>query len=85
MASSSGARKETRRDRDGDDSEEDEDLPSDEDGSIEAEVDEAEVQAAERARRKREGLDKEPLSGLSSELQEALMVEDLLFVLMVSD
>lgn len=37
-----------------------------------------------KARRKREGLDHEPLTGLSAELQEALIVEDLLFVLMVS-
>lgn len=33
--------------------------------------------------RRREGLDKEQLGGLGPELQEALIVEDLLFVLMV--
>lgn len=37
----------------------------------------------DRARRREKGLDKEVLSGLGAELQEALMVEDLLFVLMV--
>lgn len=37
----------------------------------------------ERRSRKSEGLEKEPLAGLASELQEALIVEDLLFVLMV--
>ncbi|GAA5942930.1 gamma-tubulin-complex subunit SPC97 [Sporobolomyces koalae] len=36
----------------------------------------------ERARRKARGLEKEPLAGLSADLQEALIVEDLLFVLM---
>ncbi|GAA5886444.1 hypothetical protein JCM6882_001641 [Rhodosporidiobolus microsporus] len=36
----------------------------------------------ERQRRREKGLDKEPLKGLNAELQEALMVEDLLFVLM---
>jgi hypothetical protein len=38
----------------------------------------------ERARRKAKGLEKESLEGLSTELQEALVVEDLLYVLMVS-
>jgi len=34
--------------------------------------------------RRVQGLDKEALAGLSSELQEAIIVEDLLYVLMVS-
>lgn len=48
--------------------------------------DEASFEEVEEARtriRKREGLDKESLDGLSEDVQEALMVEDLLFVLMV--
>lgn len=71
--------KESRPPRDGEEDDEG-GLESDEDGSFEEEDDE-EVLAT---RRKREGLDKEPLAGLSAELQEALIVEDLLFVLMVS-
>ncbi|GAA6013257.1 hypothetical protein JCM10207_000834 [Rhodosporidiobolus poonsookiae] len=46
------------------------------------EEDEAVREKREKARRSEKGLDKEPLGGLSAELQEALMVEDLLFVLM---
>ncbi|GAA5900890.1 gamma-tubulin-complex subunit SPC97 [Sporobolomyces salmoneus] len=46
------------------------------------EEDEETKQRRERARRKAKGLEKEPLEGLSAELQEALIVEDLLFVLM---
>lgn len=34
--------------------------------------------------RRVQGLDKESLAGLTSELQEAIIVEDLLYVLMVS-
>lgn len=48
--------------------------------------DEASFEEVEEARtriRKRDGLEKESLEGLSEDLQEALMVEDLLFVLMV--
>lgn len=48
--------------------------------------DEASFEEVEKARtriRKRDGLEKESLEGLSEDLQEALMVEDLLFVLMV--
>lgn len=57
-----------------------------EDESVELQQDEEvqEDEAALRARRRREGLVKEPLKGLSADLQEALIVEDLLFVLMVS-
>ncbi|GAA6060329.1 hypothetical protein JCM10212_000426 [Sporobolomyces blumeae] len=44
--------------------------------------DEAEKRRRENARRKAGGLEKEPLRGLSAELQEALIAEDLLFVLM---
>ncbi|BGP19394.1 hypothetical protein JCM10213_000631 [Rhodosporidiobolus nylandii] len=48
----------------------------------EEEEDEATRARKEKARRREKGLDKEPLAGLSAELQEALIVEDLLFVLM---
>lgn len=50
----------------------------------EQEEDDETRQRKEKVRRKAKGLEKEPLNGLSPELQEALMVEDLLFVLMVS-
>ncbi|GAA5986639.1 hypothetical protein JCM11641_005172 [Rhodosporidiobolus odoratus] len=46
------------------------------------EADEATRRTKEKLRKREKGLDKEPLAGLSAELQEALMVEDLLFVLM---
>lgn len=49
--------------------------------SIEQEEEEYEVR--EKIVRKREGLDKQPLKGLSADLKEAYIVEDLLFVLMV--
>jgi gamma-tubulin complex component 2 len=49
----------------------------------EEEEDEQMREKRDRARRREKGLDKELLSGLGAELQEALMVEDLLFVLMV--
>ncbi|GAA5948251.1 hypothetical protein JCM3765_001335 [Sporobolomyces pararoseus] len=53
-------------------------------GSVieEQEEDEETKQRRETVRRKAKGLEKEPLEGLSTELQEALIVEDLLFVLM---
>ncbi|BGP02852.1 Spindle pole body component SPC97 [Rhodotorula toruloides] len=53
-------------------------------GSVieEDEEDEETKLRKEKARRKQLGLDKEPLDGLSAELQEALLTEDLLFVLM---
>lgn len=49
----------------------------------EQEEDEETIRRKERVRRKAKGLEKEPLEGLSTDLQEALIVEDLLFVLMV--
>jgi len=49
----------------------------------EQDEDEDTKQRREKMRRKAKGLEKEPLESLSAELQEALMVEDLLFVLMV--
>ncbi|GAA5870431.1 hypothetical protein JCM8547_004030 [Rhodosporidiobolus lusitaniae] len=65
------------------DHEEDDDDISDSGSLIEdEEVDEATRVRREKQRRREQGLDKEPLAGLSAELQEALMVEDLLFVLM---
>ncbi|BGP57721.1 hypothetical protein JCM8202_002374 [Rhodotorula sphaerocarpa] len=52
-------------------------------GSVveEEEVDEATRREREKERRRRLGLEKEPLAGLNAELQEALISEDLLFVL----
>ncbi|KAK4693235.1 hypothetical protein P7C70_g8967, partial [Phenoliferia sp. Uapishka_3] len=55
---------------------------SDEEYSDEEQLDEVEQSFREVTERKREGLDKECLEGLSPELQEALIVEDLLMVLM---
>ncbi|GAA5874140.1 hypothetical protein JCM1840_000364 [Sporobolomyces johnsonii] len=61
----------------------DEEDVSDSGSVIEEQVeDEATKARKERARRKAKGLEREPLDGMSKELQEALMVEDLLFVLM---
>lgn len=51
---------------------------------VEQAEDEETKHRRERARRKAKGLEKEPLAGLSANLQEALVVEDLLFVLMAS-
>jgi len=63
----------------------DEDELSDSGSLIEEqEEDEETKERREQLRRKAKGLEKEPLEGLSADLQEALMVEDLLFVLMVS-
>lgn len=53
------------------------------DDELEDEVLEDDVLSEGQSRRV-EGLDKESLKGLSTELQEALIVEDLLYVLMVS-
>lgn len=50
---------------------------------IEEEEDPETKERRDKGRRKAKGLEKEPLEGLSAELQEALIVEDLLFVLMV--
>ncbi|GAA5832026.1 hypothetical protein JCM11251_002792 [Rhodosporidiobolus azoricus] len=62
--------------------EEDDDI-SDSGSLIEEEEEDEQTRLRkDRARRREKGLDKEPLQGLSAELQEALMVEDLLFVLM---
>ncbi|BGP27069.1 spindle pole body component ALP4 [Rhodotorula toruloides] len=71
-----------RRNRPAIDDVEDEDVSDS--GSVieEEEEDEQTKLRKERARRKQLGLDKEPLDGLSAELQEALLTEDLLFVLM---
>ncbi|GAA6030912.1 hypothetical protein JCM8097_008932 [Rhodosporidiobolus ruineniae] len=61
---------------------EDDDI-SDSGSLIEDEEEDEQARVARERKTKREkGLDKEPLKGLSAELQEALMVEDLLFVLM---
>lgn len=63
---------------------EEDDVPDS--GSVveEEEVDEATRREREKERRRRLGLEKEPLAGLNAELQEALISEDLLFVLTVS-
>jgi len=66
------------------DARDDPDDISDSGSTIEdAEEDEATRVQKEKLRRRNLGLDKEPLEGLSAELQEALMTEDLLSVLMV--
>jgi hypothetical protein len=52
--------------------------------SSEGDVSLEELQEREQVTREREGLQKEDLRGLSNDLQEAVVVEDLLFVLMVS-
>ncbi|GAA5992231.1 hypothetical protein JCM10908_001830 [Rhodotorula pacifica] len=61
--------------------EEDDEVPDS--GSVieEEEVDEETRLKRDRLRRKELGLEKEPLEGLNAELQEALISEDLLFVL----
>ncbi|BGP42846.1 gamma tubulin complex Spc97/GCP2 subunit Alp4 [Rhodotorula kratochvilovae] len=65
------------------DARDDSDDISDSGSTIEdAEEDEETRIKKEKARRRKLGLDKESLSGLSAELQEALMTEDLLSVLM---
>lgn len=63
---------------------EEDDVPDS--GSVveEEEVDEATRREREKEHRRRLGLEKEPLAGLNAELQEALISEDLLFVLTVS-
>ena len=55
-------------------------------GSVieEEEVDEETRIKQDKLRRRQLGLEKEPLEGLSAELQEALISEDLLYVLTVS-
>lgn len=68
----------------GEDDDEDRDLTYADEDYSDQEVDEVEQSFREVEERKREGLDKEPLEGLGPDLQEALIVEDLLFVLMVS-
>lgn len=60
------------------------DQSRDEDGELTyAEEDSEEEEVRETETRVGEGLEKEELGGLAAELQEALVVEDLLFVLMV--
>ncbi|KAM0748345.1 hypothetical protein T439DRAFT_328325 [Meredithblackwellia eburnea MCA 4105] len=90
-AGPSGSRKTSSKSRQTDDSFEQVDenellyssneSPGDE-GDEDNEEAELERSIREVRERKREGLDKEPLEGLSGDLQEALIVEDLLFVLM---
>lgn len=55
-------------------------------GSVieEEEVDEETRVKQDKLRRRQLGLEKEPLEDLSAELQEALISEDLLYVLTVS-
>ena len=71
-------------DRYGDEEDEEDDVPDS--GSVieEEEVDEETRVKQDKLRRRQLGLEKEPLEGLSAELQEALISEDLLYVLTVS-
>ena len=71
-------------DRYGDEEDEEDEVPDS--GSVieEEEVDEETRVKQDKLRRRQLGLEKEPLEGLSAELQEALISEDLLYVLTVS-
>lgn len=59
------------------------DQSRDEVGELTYAEDDSEEEERETETRVREGLEKEELRGLGADLQEALVVEDLLFVLMV--